>query len=147
MNYGMSNANLMRKIQVTQNKIVKILFGYRRDHHNEDVFRNENILQIKGIYKLKLCSMVFDKIHNRLPIEISNTMMLHERKCNIETRRNKGFFVPGYKGIGSLKTLGYVVADMGNFLLKEGILEVSARKEFMKQCKENLLSGKLNWCK
>ncbi len=70
--YGMAGKDLMRKLQVQQNRTLKILFQKHYRTHTKDLYAELNLLQIQNMRNSQVANLVFRQKHNILPAIFAN---------------------------------------------------------------------------
>jgi len=82
------NSKSIRKIEILQKRAVRIINNKPYRAHTEPLFKLNNILTVKDIYKHQVCLFVHDFKYNRLPVSFSyffptgNDTNLSSRRVN-----------------------------------------------------------------
>ena len=63
--YGSANNNSLQKLQILQNKLMKLLTRKPRDHSTNEFHRNLNILKVQDIHPYSILSLMFNCMHGK----------------------------------------------------------------------------------
>ncbi len=70
--YGTTSCELLNKLQIQQNRSIKMLFNKHYRMHTSDLYRELNILKVHLIQNVHIASIVFKHKLNSLPTVIKN---------------------------------------------------------------------------
>ena len=96
--WGGSSKTSINDLQITQNKIVRILFGDKIIHrHTSDLYKSLQLLNVSQIYKLELGKIMFNIVNNnkytRLKSELNKLQWSH----NFNTRKINVYRLPSVR--------------------------------------------------
>ena len=87
---------LTNSINVLQKKSIRAVFNLPYNAHTNEYFKNNNILKLKELYKLNLCSLLFDYIHTDNVFTFSNRLTTHAQTHSHDTRNQNNISLPRY---------------------------------------------------
>ena len=95
--WGKTTKALLRKLEVIQNKIVRIInFKYLRDSVNmSELYKAASILQLNDIFKLEMVKFVHSFYHQNLPDNFKNYFSSANTQPSYATRSltNKNYLI------------------------------------------------------
>ena len=91
--YGKANATSLKKVQVQQNKSLKILFNKDPLISTKILHQELNTLLVKDIYNLSIAKFVFKYKHSMLPDIFDNVLTENSKIHQHNTRQSKNMHV------------------------------------------------------
>ena len=138
--YGRANSSLLNKIQVRQNRSLKILFN--KDFLTPtNLLHNEiHVLKVNDQYKLNILKFVYKHQNNLLP-EIFCNQFVHNNKIHYhDTRQSNNLHLHHHITTLGNKQIRYQGPNLWNKIPSE-IKNTSSLKVFTKKVKQILLSS------
>ena len=136
--YGITSKKNIKKLQIQQNRALKILFNKDIRTNTKELHRDLQILMIKDLQRQCLAQIAYknqSNEHNR------NTQFSFEKNKDIHTyntRQNNNLHVPHYKTKIGKQTIEYTVPKIWNDL-PATIQEASNYNKFKKEIKQYYL--------
>lgn len=91
--YGRKDTSWLKQLQKAQNRLLKILFGKRIRYSTNKIHKENKIIKVKDLAKLRLCLICHKVIHNKKLTNISHrdmtrTQHIHDRNLRNNTNLN-----------------------------------------------------------
>ena len=142
--WGQSDSTNFNKIEVLQNKVVRIIHGSDYDAHSDPIYKNLNIVKVKDLLHLKYVSLMWDFDHDTIPNNFKNFFVYANKTHSYQTRfatsgklcENKKFNTKTH-GLNSFTHKGPKILNS----LKDNILyrESKNKLSFLKIYKKSLI--------
>ena len=96
LNWGSAPVTAIKSVQISQNKIVRTLFGhYFREGHTIDIYRKLEIMKINELYKYQLGQLVYKSLYTEGKYEqLQNQLLNQQFTHNYNTRNVNDFRIP-----------------------------------------------------
>ena len=142
--WGQAGTEHFRKIEVMQNKVVRLILGAEFDAHSTPLYKNLKILKVRDLLHLKIASLMWDYDHNNTPKNIkgffSYADQVHEYPTRFATAgklsKNKSFNSISH-GINSFAHQGpQILNSLKTLNLYQ---DAKTKQYFIKKYKENML--------
>lgn len=125
--WGNAPKSYLRKVNVFQNKIVRIINRKPFDYHTDHLFKSNKILKVKKLYKLK----ILIKAHK-------NFYMRTSPPPTYLTRQSSNLRVPFFKTSAGQRSIAYQVPALWNEIPKK-LKNITNKNLFKKELKNFLL--------
>ena len=120
--YGSCSTSNLKKLQIVQNKLLKILTCKHNRFSTNDLHRELNILKISDVYKCSLLNIVHKWKNNNLPLALNN--MFSYKTVVRETRQGTSLIIPKFRttigssavNIQAARLWGMVPEDKSNII-------------------------------
>lgn len=90
--WGLANKQLISKISIFQNSVIKNVLGVRRRFSTQQIYWRTNILPFSAIVQVNLLLLVYNHIHSRK--EFNSSIVFNNQIHNYNTRIAADFHVP-----------------------------------------------------
>ena len=130
--YGSCSEKLINKIQIIQNKLMKMLLGLNPRTSTNRLHMYMNVLKVKDLYKVNILDFVNSCITGKCPDSFNNYFIERESNYNI---RNIGLYVKRCNtdiGSSAVCTFGAKLWNGLNTDLKQHSHKLSFRKHLVK---------------
>ena len=142
--WGQSDGKNFHKIEVMQNKAVRIISGSEYDAHCDPIYKDLNIIKVKDLLYLKYSSLMWDFDHNDIPNNFKDHFVYANQTHRYSTRfatagklcENKKFNTERY-GLNSFTYMGPKILNS----LKDNKLyrEAKSKVQFLKNYKKSIV--------
>ena len=93
--WGSSSKSALDNLQITQNKIIRILFADKVPHNNtSDIFAALDILNVNNIYKIELGKLLYNALHNNKYKMLKSQLDRLQWTHNFNTRKVNVYRLP-----------------------------------------------------
>jgi hypothetical protein len=137
--FGTCDPSIMKPLQTSQNKLLKILMKKERRFSTDHLHCNLKLLKCNDIHNFFLAIFVYKQQHNLLPKIFSKYFVKNSSIHNRETRGSNNLFVPRFRLKSSKKSIKYAGVVTWNPIPND-IKEVTSLKLFKRKYKDSLLS-------
>ena len=138
LTYGLTTATNLNKVQIIQNKLLKVITNQKYRTPTNDLHNSLEILKVKDILTQETLGFVHNFTHNKLPIIFNNYFRkfydIHDRN----TRNRNNFIIPRSKTVLGSKTIKYIGTVTWN-ALDQNIKLIDNIKKFRLSWKKNIL--------
>ena len=114
--FGVCDLTTMKKLQVKQNKLLKILCQKNRLYSTNELHEELNILKCVDVHKFFTSIFVYKQQKGTLPIVFQHYYTQNHNVCSRSTRQSNDIYVPRFRTLGGQKSLRYVGAKLWNTL-------------------------------
>ena len=87
---------LTDKVEILHKKAIRAIFNLPYNSHTNDYFKNNNILKLQDLYKLKLCLLLYQYINPSVPLSLTHRIRTHDSIHNHNTRHRRDLNLPRY---------------------------------------------------
>ena len=96
LTWGSAPVTAIKSVQISQNKIIRTLFGHRfPDGHTIDIYREFGIMKVNELYKFELGQLVFKSLNKPGKFKQYNSLLSNQRhNHNYNTRHINNFMIP-----------------------------------------------------
>ena len=91
--WGSALPTHLKKITTLQNKAVKVIGGGRIRDNATPFYAKFKILKLTDLYKLEICKLVHDHLHNKLPSSLSNLFCKSQQISQRSTRSSSNPYI------------------------------------------------------
>ena len=116
LTYGLTTSTNMKKIQVIQNKLLKVISNQKYRTPTNELHNSLELLKVKDIFTQELLTFVQDFNNNKLPSVFNNYFTKFNDYHSINTRNKDNFIVPRFKTVFGSKVIKYFGAVTWNSL-------------------------------
>ena len=139
-NYGLTSKNNMKKIQISQNKIIKTLFKKDNRYNTDDLFKETKLMNVVNVCKLQQCCFVYKQKNQILPNIFNNYYITNIQVRQQSTRQNSNIYIPNiYLSEKAQRNIKYSGAILWNEL-PQNIQQSNTIHTFKKQLNKHLLN-------
>ena len=94
--YGLAAKKYLSKLQILQNRILRILYFKDRRYPTNALHKELNFLKINDLYELKILKFMHNIYHNdkNVPEVFQNYFHTNESRHNYATRQSKNYEIP-----------------------------------------------------
>ena len=139
ISYGLTTAKNIKKIQILQNKLLKVLTNQNFRTPTNELHKSLDILKVKDILTQGVLCFVHNFVNNKLPTIFDNYFKKFTDVHNLNTRNKDNFIIPKHRTVLGSKTIKYMGAIKWN-ILDQKIKEIRNIKGFRKVWKKKLLT-------
>jgi hypothetical protein len=112
--YGTAYKKYINKLQVMQNRILKILTCKPYRYNSQQLHNELNILTVSNVYSLYVNTFVFKQFNHMLPKIFNQYYQTNECLRGCTTRQGSDFYVPKYKTTFGSKSTNIIGAKLWN---------------------------------
>jgi hypothetical protein len=135
--YGNCTMKSIDKLQIIQNKLMKVLLNIPYRYSTNLLHKKLNILKVKDIYTSSLDMLVYDCLHCRCPPLLNN--LFSRVQSQINTRQNTNLFIEKSRTELGKKRISVTGATRWNNIEKE--VRILERNHFKNTVRNSLISG------
>ena len=84
--WGQSDSTYFNKIEVMQNKVIRIISGSDSDANCNPLYKNLKIIKVKDLLHLKYASLMWDFDHNEIPNNFKDYFVYANKTHSYSTR-------------------------------------------------------------
>ena len=138
LTYGLTTATNLNKVQIIQNKLLKVITNQKYRTPTNDLHNSLEILKVKDILTQETLSFVHNFTHNKLPIIFNNYFRKFNDIHDRNTRNRNNFIIPRSKTVLGSKTIKYIGTVTWN-ALDQNIKLIDNIKKFRLSWKKIIL--------
>ena len=116
LTYGLTTSTNIKKIQVVQNKLLKVISNQKYRTPTNALHNSLELLKVKDIFTQELLTFVHKFKNKKLPNVFRNYFRKFDDVHNINTRNKENFIVPRFKTVFGSKVIKYFGAVTWNSL-------------------------------
>ena len=145
--YGNCSATNLNKIQMMQNKLMRLLLNIDRLTPTDTLHQTLNILKVSDIYQVNILSFVYDIVSGRCPNVFQYYFELKRNTYMYDLRTKGQIIVPPARIVLGDKQIRIKGAQLWNWLPKD-MLESRLKKSFKTNLTKKCIASYTNWsCK
>ena len=138
LTYGLTTSSNLNKIQVIQNKLLKVISNQNYRTATNILHNSLGLLKVKDILTQELLTFVHNFNKNKLPAVFKNYFTKFHNLHEINTRNRDKFIVPRFKTAFGSKVVKYLGAVTWN-TLNQDIKIIHNVKSFRYKWKNTIL--------
>ena len=77
--WGQAGTEYFNKIEVMQNKVIRLIIGADPDSHCEPLYKELGILKLKDLLQIKNASLMWDYDHDEVPINLKSFLFMRTK--------------------------------------------------------------------
>lgn len=140
MIWGATFPSYLQKLQILQNKAVRIVSNSDYYEHAPPIYIKLNILTLKDLYTHEIAKFVYNSNRTKLPTPLSD---LFKKTCDISTRNTRQstgnqYYIPRYRTNRLQKCIRYQGVKIWNSIPQD--LKDLPYNKFKQRYKEHLIS-------
>ena len=138
--YGTANATQIKKVQVKQNRALKVLFNKDFLTPTDSLHKELEVLKVKDINKLHTVKFVHMQQNNKTPNIFKNFFIANQTVHQHNTRQNHNLHINQPNTNNGKRTMKYHGATTWN-ALAGSLRKIESKKTFGSQLKRSLLAN------
>lgn len=136
--YGTCNESVMKRLQVEQNKLLKILYKKNRRYGTNRLYSEVKLLKCEDIHRLFIGIFVYKQQNKLLPVIFDNYFILNADVICRATRQSGKLHLPLFRTKYGQKSTRYVGVKLWNDI-SESIRNCTSLYLFKKNYKDTLI--------
>ena len=114
--YGCTSKTNTNRLQVLQNKTLKILTRTDQRSSSTELLKKMHILCFEDLYEMSLMLFVFKQQHQKLPAIFDNTFIMNKEVRDRITRQDESIYIKSYKSNFGKNKIQNIAAGLWNSL-------------------------------